>query len=62
MFCFLNSRSTTLATSLSSAGRTWSSISISVTWTPKRPNADAISAPDAPAPTTAIRSGSSGSE
>ena len=37
MFCFLKARSTTLAMSLSSAGRIWSSISISSTSVPKRP-------------------------
>ncbi len=62
MFCFLNARSTTFAMSLSSAGRIWSSISIRITSVPKRPYAEAISAPDAPAPTTAIDSGRSGSD
>ena len=62
MFCFLKVRSTTLAMSLSSAGRIWSSISIRVTSVPKRPYAEAISAPDAPAPTTAIDFGCSGSD
>ena len=62
MFCFLNARSTTFAMSLSSAGRIWGSISTSSTSVPKRPYADAISAPEAPAPTTAIRSGCSGSD
>jgi hypothetical protein len=37
MFCFLNSRATTRAMSESSAGRIWSSISISTTSTPMRP-------------------------
>ena len=62
MFCFLKARSTTLATSLSSAGRIWSSISIRITSVPKRPYAEAISAPEAPAPTTAILFGCSGSD
>ena len=56
---FLKVRSTTLAMSLSSAGRIWSSISIRVT-SVQRQYAEAISAPDAPAPTTAIDFGCSG--
>ena len=36
MPCFLKARSTTLAMSLSSAGRIWASISISITSVPKR--------------------------
>src|SRR3954454_10580001 len=49
MFCFLKARSTTRAMSLSSAGRIWSSISISPPSVPKRPEAEAISQPEGPA-------------
>ncbi len=58
-FCLRSSLCTTFAISASSAGSNWSSISISTTSVPKRPNADAISVPDAPAPTTARRFGRS---
>ena len=47
--------------SASSVGSTRSSSSISITSLPRRANPEAISVPDAPAPTTAIRAGSSGS-
>ena len=54
-----SSEATTFAISASSSGRIWSSISISTTSVPKRPNAEAISAPEAPAPITASRAGCS---
>ena len=47
--------------SASSVGSTRSTASISSTSLPRRANADATSAPDAPQPTTARRAGSSGS-
>ena len=51
-FCFLISRAAAFAMSTSSSGRIWSSASSSVTSVPSRPNAEAISVPDAPAPIT----------
>ena len=59
MPCRLSPRSATLEMSASSVGSTRSSASNSSTSTPSRAYADAISAPDAPAPTTAIVAGSS---
>ena len=61
MFCLASPRPTTLEMSASSVGSTRSSASNSSTSVPRRPYAEAISAPDAPAPTTAIRPGSSSS-
>src|ERR1044071_5990840 len=58
MFCLASERPTTLEMSASSVGSTRSSASNSSTSVPMRPYADAISAPDAPAPTTAILPGS----
>ena len=54
-------RPATLEMSASSVGSTRSSASNSSTSVPSRPYAEAISAPDAPAPTTASRCGSSSS-
>ena len=59
MPCFLRPRSATLEMSASSVGSTRSSASNSSTSTPSRAYAEAISAPEAPAPTTAIDFGSS---
>jgi hypothetical protein len=60
MPCRFKPRSATFEMSASSVGSTRSSISNSSTSTPRRAYAEAISAPDAPAPTTAIVFGSSG--
>ena len=59
MFCLARPRPTILEMSASSVGSTRSSASNSSTSVPMRPYAEAISAPDAPAPTTAILPGSS---
>ena len=56
----LRPRSTSFEMSASSVGRTRSSASNSVTVVPSRAYAEAISAPDAPAPTTARLAGLSG--
>ena len=61
MFCLASARPATLEMSASSVGSTRSSASKSSTSVPSRPYAEAISAPEAPAPTTAILPGSSGS-
>ena len=61
MFCFASVRPATLEMSASSVGSTRSSASKSSTSVPSRPYAEAISAPEAPAPTTAILAGSSSS-
>ena len=57
----LRPRSTSRETSASSVGSTRSSTSNSSTSLPSRAKPEAISAPEAPAPTTASRVGSSGS-
>ena len=57
--CFFSPRSTTFEMSASSVGSTRSSASNRSTSTPNLANAEAISAPEAPAPTTAIDDGSS---
>ena len=61
MFCFESARPATFEMSASSVGSTRSSASNSSTCVPMRPYAEAISAPDAPAPITAMRLGSSSS-
>ena len=61
MFCLASARPAILEMSASSVGSTRSSISNSRTSVPRRPYAEAISVPDAPAPTTAIFAGSSSS-
>ena len=58
-FCFLISRAHALAMSASSKGRICGSASSSTTSVPKRPNAEAISVPDAPAPMMHSREGCS---
>src|SRR5215207_11515842 len=54
MPCFLKLRSASLLISGSSVGSTRSSASNNCTRVPSRANADAISAPEAPAPSTAM--------
>ncbi len=61
MFCLASVRPAILEMSASSVGSTRSSASNSRTSLPSRPYAEAISAPDAPAPTTARRPGSESS-
>jgi hypothetical protein len=58
-FCLAISRAAVRAMSLSSSGRICGSASSRTTSVPRRPKADATSVPDAPAPTTASRLGSS---
>ncbi len=58
-FCLAISRAAVRAMSLSSSGRICGSASSSTTSVPSRPNAEATSVPDAPAPITAMRFGSS---
>jgi len=59
IFWRLRPRSTSLEMSASSVGSTRSSASTSSTSLPSRANAEAISVPDGPAPTTAMRAGTS---
>ena len=59
MFCFFSSRAACRAISSSSSGRICGSASSRTTSVPIRPNALAISVPDAPAPITASRFGCS---
>ena len=60
-FCFAISRAHARAMSLSSSGRICGSASNRWTSVPSRPNAEATSVPDAPAPTTASFAGCSSS-
>ena len=57
----LRPRSTSLEMSASSVGSTRSTASSSSTSLPRRANAEAISVPEAPQPTTARRAGTSAS-